>query len=668
MAMDFFEHQDRARKKTGLLVFLFALAVGLIILTICTVVGVAIVMGDDSYDYGNDPLTQAIRSVQHNWYFFVYIALFTIVVIFLGSLYKTSQLSSGGQVVADMLGGRLVQPGTGGLAEQRLLNVVQEMAIASGTAVPPVYVLENEKGINAFAAGFEPDSAVVAVTRGALDYLNRDELQGVIGHEFSHILNGDMRLNIRLIGLIHGILVIALVGYYLMRSLGHIRPSSSNRKEGGGLLAILLALLVASITMIVVGYIGVFIGNIIKSAVSRQREYLADASSVQFTRNPQGLADALAKIGGLKKKARIDDPHAQEISHMFFANALRSHMFSTHPPVTDRIERIMPDFEASFDQVKPVDGPRGAAQSRAAVSAAAPVSAAEVVAAMQPSPEVMESAAVDPARVVSTIGSLEDDHLEHAAAVLAMIPDELKQVVGESYGARAVIYALLLDANDQVQKAQLARLRGYAEDMSYRQTLTLAEVVRTVPDVARVPLAELSLTALRSLSPHQYDAFRANLQALVEADQQVDQSEYVLWTMVVRHLDQHFGLRKPPRVRFYSLSAVDEPLQTVMSTLARIGYDQSHEVEAAYWAGMNELGRKSPLLPRDACSLNRFDKAMQQLARTTPAIKKRVVRAATACVLADARTTVREFDLLRAVSATLDCPMPPLVVSLTKTG
>ncbi len=659
MAMDFFEHQDRARRRTGLLVFLFVLAVTLILVTICTVIGFAIWAVDDQYDYGEDPATRIVRTLQYNWFAFVCAAGFTVVVIFLGSLYKTSQLASGGQVVAEMLGGRLIQPGTGTLAEQRLMNVVQEMAIASGTAVPPVYVLDNEQGINAFAAGFEPDSAVVAVTRGTLDYLDRDELQGVIGHEFSHILNGDMRLNIRLIGIIHGILVIALVGYYVLRSLRHVRlSSSSNRKGGGGVLAILLALLISSITLIVVGYIGVFIGNLIKSAVSRQREFLADASSVQFTRNPEGLAGALAKIGGIKETSRIDDPHAQEISHMFFANALNSHLFSTHPPLLDRIQRIMPGYSRKFDKVQPIDEPRtDTSEMAAAVSAAAPLSPS------QPSEEFMESSAVDPVRVVSTIGEPADDHLRHAAAVMAMIPDQLQQVVVESYGARAIIYALLLDRDEKVQEVQLARLRTHAEELSYRQTLEIASVVARMPAVARVPLADLCVTPLRALAVSQYEAFRENLKVLVEADQQVDQSEYVLWAMVVRHLDQHFGIRKAPRVRYHAMTPITEQLQVVISTLARIGYDSSHEVQSAFDAGMRELGQRSALLPQEACSLNRFDKAMQELARTSPGLKRRIMRAASACVLADSQTTIREFELLRAVSATLDCPMPPLVVT-----
>ncbi len=659
MAMDFFEHQEAARRRTGLLVFLFVLAVVLIVVTICTVVGFAISATNNAD--GNvrvDPIANFVNTVEQNWLVFLAVSGLTVTVIFLASLYKVSQLSSGGQVVAEMMNGRLVQPGSGDVAERRLLNVVQEMAIASGIAVPPVYVMDNEEGINAFAAGFEPDSAVVAVTRGALNLLDRDELQGVIGHEFSHILNGDMRLNIRLIGLIHGILVIALVGYYVLRSLGHIRLSSSRNKEGGGTAAIMLALLASSLTLIAIGYIGVFIGNIIKGAVSRQREYLADASSVQFTRNPRGLAEALAKIGGLKKKARIDDPHAQEISHMFFANALHGKLFATHPPLASRIVRIMPEFDGTFEEVP---------SSVAPPTEAAPVAAAVSAAASTQSPAVATAPPqVDPARVVATIGAPGDEHLLYAAALVKLIPDPLQGAAIESYGARAIVYALLLDSEEQVRKAQLARLRGYAENMSYRQTLELAKVVKAIPDAARVPLAELCLPALRSLSVHQYDAFRANLQALVEADRQVDQSEYVLWTMIVRHLDQHFGKRKAPRVRFRTLTAVAVPTQIMLSTLARVGQHDKGEIEAALKAGMNELGRASQLLPEEACSLDRFDQAMQKLAGTTPGVKKRIVRAAVACVLADGKATTREFEMLRAVSASLDCPMPPLMVSLPK--
>ena len=269
----------------------------------------------------------------------------------LGSLYKIAELSAGGETVALMMGGRAVDPQTTDLAERRLLNVVEEMALASGIPVPPVFVLENEPAINAFAAGHQPGDAVVAVSAGALQYLSREELQGVMGHEFSHILNGDMRLNLRLIGVVNGILVLAILGYYILRFGGLFsavdptrtaaaRPSSSSgwRWSSSAIL-------------------GVFFGNLIKAAISRQREFLADASAVQFTRYPGGIAGALKKIGGLDEGSRIRDAHASEISHMFFGDAFAGsffRLFATHPPLDERIRALEPDFDGSFPPVEPV--------------------------------------------------------------------------------------------------------------------------------------------------------------------------------------------------------------------------------------------------------------------------------------------------------------------------
>ena len=271
----------------------------------------------------------------------------------MGSLYKVSELASGGEVVAQMMGGRLVDPQTTDLAERRLLNVVEEMSLASGVPVPPVYVMDNEPSINAFAAGFRPNDAVVTVSRGCLQYLTREELQGVLGHEFSHVLNGDMRLNLRLIGLVYGILVLSIIGYFVMRSAGWAGSSSRNSDERRG--DNRAAIFLIGLALYILGYLGVLLGNIIKAAISRQREFLADASSVQFTRNPSGLAGALKKIGGLAEGSRIRDPHAHEISHMFFGDAFAGsifNLFATHPPLEERIRLLDPNFDGSYPAVE----------------------------------------------------------------------------------------------------------------------------------------------------------------------------------------------------------------------------------------------------------------------------------------------------------------------------
>ncbi|MFO7604424.1 MAG: M48 family metallopeptidase, partial [Gammaproteobacteria bacterium] len=323
--MNFFEAQDQARRHTGWLVLLFALAVaGLIVLTNLLLLVVL------SYTQtGHFAFTPTLLQDQFQWDVFLGVAVVIITLVFLGSLYKTLSLSGGGSQVAEMLGGRLVSRDTRDPAEQRLLNVVEEIAIAAGITVPPVYLLD-ESGINAFAAGTTPNSAVIGITQGALDAFSREELQGVIAHEFSHIFNGDMRLNIRLIGVLHGILLLGMLGYFMLRSSRYVR--SSNNRAG----AAIVAIMALGVGLVVLGYIGHFFGQMIKAMVGRQREYLADASAVQFTRDKQGIAGALKKIGGASHGSLLDTPAAAEYSHAYFSQGVRGFMqslFATHPPL-----------------------------------------------------------------------------------------------------------------------------------------------------------------------------------------------------------------------------------------------------------------------------------------------------------------------------------------------
>ena len=334
--MDFFENQDKARRHTKRLIAYFLMAVALIVVAVYLVCALIFFRGRVAGgDFGAlwDPQV------------FLAAATGTIAVICFGSLYKINELREGGGAVARMLGGRLMSPATTDPDEKKLRNVIEEMSLASGVPVPEIYVLDEEEAINAFAAGHSTSDAAVTVTRGAMELLNRDELQGVIGHEFSHILNGDMRLNLRLIGLINGILCLAIIGRILVQS-GSSRSSRSDKK--GNPLPLL------GIALLIIGGIGVFFGKLIKSAVSRQREFLADASAVQFTRNPLGLAGALKKIGGLSGGSKLDAPAAEEASHLFFANGLREswfNIFATHPPLEERIRLLDPTFDGKFPVV-----------------------------------------------------------------------------------------------------------------------------------------------------------------------------------------------------------------------------------------------------------------------------------------------------------------------------
>lgn len=277
--MDFFEQQDQARAKTGTLVLYFLMAVVCIIVAIFALFS-AVFMQTEEYRTLAWSIELAFMTTTG-----------TVIVVALASLGRIASLSSGGSAVAEALGGKLISPNTGDPFERRIRNVVEEMAIASGTPVPPVYLME-EEGINAFAAGFAPRDAVIGITRGCATKLTRDQLQGVVAHEFSHVLNGDMRINIRLTGVLFGIVFLARIGEIMLHAGRGSRYRRRSKDEGGG------AFVLLGIGLVVIGLIGGFFGSLIRAAVSRQREFLADAAAVQFTRNPDGIAGALKRIGG----------------------------------------------------------------------------------------------------------------------------------------------------------------------------------------------------------------------------------------------------------------------------------------------------------------------------------------------------------------------------------
>ncbi len=376
------------------------------------------------------------------------VTLGTLAVIALGSLFKTAQLAAGGAVVAEMMGGRRIDRNLSGAApaERRLLNVVEEMAIASGVPMPQVFVLP-EDGINAFAAGHRPDDAVVAVTEGTLARLSRSELQGVVGHEFSHILNGDMGINLRMLGLVHGLLLIALIGEVIMRTTYYTRPSNDRRDGGGG-----NGVFFAGIALFAIGYVGYFFGNLIKAAMSRQREQLADASSVQFTRNPDGIGNALKKIGGGYTGSRLASPHAAESSYMCFGEAIPlafSGLFATHPPIEERIRAVDPAWDGRFLAAPRLDGQ----DEQDAVEQHAPIDAMGLAAGLAAAPGGVRIAADD---VTARAGTVAPDHVAYGAALLARIPAGLLDAAHEPFSARAVALATLLDADP----AQAAAQRG----------------------------------------------------------------------------------------------------------------------------------------------------------------------------------------------------------------
>ncbi|MDA0576688.1 MAG: M48 family metallopeptidase [Verrucomicrobia bacterium] len=621
--MDFFQSQEVARRKTTILVVYFVFAVALIIASVYAAF-LLIFLGADV------PLDEAMDGRS-----FLGVTISTLMVVIGGSLYKTAALRGGGESVALSLGGVAIAPGTRDAQERRLLNVVEEMAIAAGTPVPPVYLLP-EPGINAFAAGYSPSDAVIGVTRGAVQQLSRDELQGVIGHEFSHILNGDMRLNIRLMGYIFGILCLTVLGRVLLRTRGKKNP-----------------LPIFGLALMIVGSIGVFFGRLIKSAVSRQREYLADASAVQFTRNPGGLAGALRKIGGITAGSRLTSPAAEEASHMFFANGLGRAMFSlmaTHPPLADRIKRIDPAFTGDF--TAPTAPANSQTEANTAKSPPPPP--------RQPPPLPQHLAA---AGLLAHIGAPQPEHVAYAAALLAELPSDLHDALHSPIGARAAVYGLVI-ADDPAIRAQQLQLLQDGLDAEAADVLTpILAIMPDLPPHMRIPLVEIAFTGLRQMSAAQYDAFCAALPILVEADDQLDLFEYTLQLMIVRHLNPHFGKRPRDVAPNATLPDVIDATVALFSTLACYGHDAEADAMRAFAAGFARVhaGTHRDMLPAESCSLALVGTALEKLSRAYPAVTKRILEGCVAVIAADQRVTVEEAELLRAVADALGCPAPPLL-------
>jgi Zn-dependent protease with chaperone function len=655
--MDFFQQQEVARKKTGLLIFYFVATVaGLVGAIYAAMAGIFLGVGG-----GERGLTSAVDNPATLWdpALFGLVSAGTLGVIGVGTLYRVASLAGGGRVVAEMLQGRLIAPDTTDPTERKVLNVVEEMAIASGVPVPPVYLMDHEPGINAFAAGHKPGDAVIGVTRGTVENLSRAELQGVIAHEFSHILNGDMKLNLRLMGILFGILAISMIGYFILRATTGMRLAArDDGKKGANPLPLI------GLALYVLGYVGLIGGRLIKSAISRQREYLADASAVQFTRDPSGIADALKKIGALSGGSRIRAEEAEEASHMFFGNAMGASLFglmATHPPLVDRIRRLEPSFDGDFDAV------RLAIEKGQSLSAAAESKAPAKERTRLP---------FDPVGAIGRIGTLDPARVAAAAAMLDSMPKGLGDHAREPFGARALVFALLLDRDEpDLRQNQLANLRSTIDPKTFELTESLVPAAIAVPAEQRLPLVELALPALRRLSAGQYREFKGAVERLMAADRRLDLFEFALQRMILRHLGTQFerGEPWPGTVKTDQPGPLIRPMLALLGAVAQSGDRDPAKAGEAFRVGLDALGwgraggpgASYPLLDRAALpggpvGLREVREALDVLAGASPALKKDILRACATAIALDGSVTVEEGELLRAISDTLDCPMPPL--------
>ena len=673
--MDFFDHQERARRNTVLLTIYFVLAIIMIIACVyLAVLGILV--------FATDGTEQPIPF--NGWHPELLGSVVVVVgiIVATGSLYKIWMLGGHGETVAIALGGVKVPANTTALDERILLNVVEEMALASGTPVPPVYILENESGINAFAAGTSPQNAVIGITRGAITTLRRDELQGVIAHEFSHILNGDMKLNLRLMGLLHGILLIALIGYLFIRDLSFASMRGSSRNDDNkGAAGVVAALFLLGSALIVIGYVGVFFANMIKSAVSRQREFLADASAVQFTRNPNGISDALKRIGGWKQHARLTNARASESSHMFFGEGVASFLFATHPPLPVRIKRIEPNFQGSFPKTEPVThsvseliDPNSLSMARASFAggAAAGGAAAGRAAITSGATTSVHQAALagavqherQPEKAVSHIGEPRPEHLVHAHNLVDELAPILAEDIRDPLGAVAIIYALLLaPKSDPVREKQLETIQIQADPRVTQELIRVLDQVGRLADEQRLPLACLALPALHQMSPNQVAIFRKTVLALIEADRKWTVFEFAIQRFITKRLVNRLVDTTQSKIDSKSELPFANAFQVVLSALAYVG-SEADDPANSFANGLNKsklVYKPATILPREKCTLKSLDGALNVLEKANGATKREMLEAFSACIAADGKVELSELELLRVIADALGCPMPPIL-------
>jgi Zn-dependent protease with chaperone function len=658
--MDFFEAQARAKKRTSRLVVLFLLAVAGTIAAAYFAAVFALNQTEDdrAVDFGSPAYAYASTAPPSLWQpqVLAVVGLGTLLIVGLASLFKWSQFSAGGSAVAESVGGRKVDPHSTDLIERRQLNVVEEMAIASGVPMPAVYILESEPAINAFAAGLTTSDAIVAVTRGTVDKLTRDELQGVIGHEFSHILNGDMRLNLRLSALLFGILVLGLAGRGVLWSLRGARFNSRRDKNSGGVIA---AIVVVGLALLVIGYVGYFFGRLIQAAVSRQREFLADASAVQFTRNPAGLTGALKKIGGFALGSSLASNRAATISHFFFAQGFRSHfggLWATHPPLAARIRAIDPQFDGQmFAPPEVVDVTE---KSFVAAGLARPKSPAIPV-------EPLHAPAIAPAAAIAAIGALAPEHIAAGETLLASVPPRVREAARSSADVPVLLYGLLLAADPALRARQRSLIAARSGAQSLHVLDELEPALRTLGPEHRLPLVQLALPALRTLAPTALGPVLKTLDELVHADGQVSPFEFALQKILTHSL----ALGRTPgaaAVQIYSFRAVTGEIAIVLSALAHAAADAEEDARAAFAVGAAQIKlieADLTFLAPAACAPAALDPALDRLATASGPIKQRTLVAAAHVVGADGKIPLAEAELLRAIAAVLDCPIPPLVAA-----
>lgn len=652
--MNFFEHQEKARRQSRWIIFAF-IGVALLIIAAVDLIVLSVFALQGPIISGTAAITQSgvhnILSPQlwvANSEILLGSSLATGGVIGLASLGKIASLRSGGGKVAKDMGGVLVTPDVKDPLRRRLYNVVEEIALASGVPVPEVFVMENEPAINAFAAGYSPADAAIAVTQGTLEKLNRSELQGVVAHEFSHIFNGDMRINIRMMGVIFGIMVLAILGRKFLHS-SRYRVSSSRDNGGSAIVFIGMALML-------VGYIGLFFARWMKSALSRQREYLADASAVQFTREPDGIAGALKKIAAYNHGSYLRTD-AEEVSHMLFGSGSRALMFATHPPLEKRIQRIQKGFNA--EEISDLARKLKAKELRQHEQAE------QAAREQEQSAKGKRSGAFDVASIIDNIGNPEFERILAAAILSAEIPRGLSDAAHSLEWAPEVLFYCLLDRNPELREKQLLIIAQRHGDISEQKVSHLLSANQLISDDQRLPVLEISFPTLKRRPISDIKEILQTIHILVEIDNKIDSFEYLLSRLLQHYLA---ASKDPSRTRLHGrkkLSNNIDALSTVVSILASHGQQEAgaqglQTAQKAYRAGMAAVDVHHTNLSFSDKWQSELDAALDALNQLTPQDKAKVVEALAASVSNDGKLVTAEHEMLRAICSLLHVPLPIL--------
>lgn len=644
--MDFFEQQEHARLLSRHLVGLYLLAVVAVVLSVHA--AAAAILG-----LTQDKGAESFQTLLLDPHLFAWTVGTAGLILLAGTLVKVLALRGGGPEVAASLGGREVAPDTRDLRERRLLNVVEEMALAAGVRVPRVFVLDGEEGLNAFAAGFAPDDAAVAVTAGLLNALNREEMQAVVGHEFSHLLNGDMRLNLRLIAGLGGLLGLAVAGRLVMeiagRSLRFSAPRRSSKRDNGAALA--LAFLLTGLALWIIGSVGVLFARMIQSAVSRQREYLADASAVQFTRNPEGLAQALKLIGASARGGTLHHGRAAEVSHMLFASGGRR-LFATHPDLLARIRRITPSFDGDFQPARLALHRRADPRQRAADDDGADLP--------EELPWLLAGTARHLVRPETAAAATPPPLPAHAAppSPLRWMGAEERTALRDADSAEGCLYAAILSPDPAVREAQQRILQDRPAPGGTFPAVTEAweQRLHTWTPRQRRMACELAVERLRAEAPAGRDAIMRRIDALSRADGALDSFEFALARLIRRRFQPPDpAVRKAP----LAPAALAGEIAIVFRALALIGDRSPEEARQAWDAAVARLGRLEGLLwdpAQPPPPIEALEAALERLVRLPPLHKRGLLNACEALVRQDGQLTEPEENCLLAIADAIDAP------------